>query len=293
MQMNSHQCFSLIIPTYNRARFLDVTLNQLAAIDYPVAHFEVIIVNNNSSDNSETVIQKFIKQKKMTNLSYIFETSQGRSHAMNKGIRAAKFSKIISLDDDLIFPPTLLKKYQELWSKYPEAAMIGGPVDIKAPTEQHFKLPENYKWMLGYLSMGNKIKKLKFPDMLFAANLSFDLNKIKGKEIFSTSLGIHSRYGYLYAEDMEFCWRLLLNGKKILYSPNLKLINIVENERLNIFYVISRIKRAGKERKIIDDLFKIRFKTYKPYSFTSQILSSNLNFYDLIAEFFFLLGYKL
>ncbi len=89
---------SIIVATYNRAHILSHCLQSLVEQNVPQDTFEVIVINNNSSDNTQEIVQCFCG--KIKNLKLIEEKKQGLSHARNAGIAAAQTPWIASLDDD-------------------------------------------------------------------------------------------------------------------------------------------------------------------------------------------------
>jgi glycosyltransferase involved in cell wall biosynthesis len=98
--------FSVIIATYNRARDLRETLASLAKLS-PRGDWEVIVVDNNSDDATRRVVEQAAEGFPVE-LRYLFESRQGRSPALNTGIRAARGSIIATTDDDVRVPPDWL-----------------------------------------------------------------------------------------------------------------------------------------------------------------------------------------
>jgi glycosyltransferase involved in cell wall biosynthesis len=90
---------SIIIPTYNRADDLDKTLQSIAGLS-PTNAWEVIVVDNNSTDHTRAVVSEASK-KFPTELRYVFEGEQGRCAALNAGIRASRGAIILTTDDDV------------------------------------------------------------------------------------------------------------------------------------------------------------------------------------------------
>jgi glycosyltransferase involved in cell wall biosynthesis len=95
--------FSIIIATYNRAADLRETLRSIARLS-PSGAWEVVVVDNNSRDNTREVVQDAAREFP-TDLRYIFEAEQGRSAALNAGIRAARGEVILTTDDDVRIDP--------------------------------------------------------------------------------------------------------------------------------------------------------------------------------------------
>jgi len=91
--------FSIIIPTYNRAGFIAKTLTSVLKQEY--AHFEVIIVDDGSTDNTPDVVKPFLGEK----VFYFKKQNEERAAARNFGISKAKGDYITFVDsDDLLYP---------------------------------------------------------------------------------------------------------------------------------------------------------------------------------------------
>ena len=98
--------FSVVIATYNRADELPRTLDSLSEMK-TTGPWEVVIVDNNSSDNTRDVVLERVGSFPVP-LHYIFEREQGRSAALNAGIRAARGEIIAITDDDVRVDPEWL-----------------------------------------------------------------------------------------------------------------------------------------------------------------------------------------
>src|SRR5690242_4783275 len=105
--------FSVIVATYNRADELVKTLESLKGLESNDP-WEVIIVDNNSSDNTREVVLEQVGSFPVP-LHYIMEREQGRSAALNAGIRAANGEILAITDDDVrVDPRWLLNAEQAL-----------------------------------------------------------------------------------------------------------------------------------------------------------------------------------
>ena len=91
---------SVIIPTYNRTAYLVKCLDAVAAQTADPAIFEVIIVDNNSTDNTQDVCSRFIRAHPTLHVRYLRETKQGASYARNRGVAEACGGIVCFLDDD-------------------------------------------------------------------------------------------------------------------------------------------------------------------------------------------------
>jgi glycosyltransferase involved in cell wall biosynthesis len=94
--------FSIIIPTYNRAHLICKTLKSV--LEQVYKNFEVIIVDDGSTDNTSLIVHEFIKKNDLTNFHYYFKENAERGVARNYGIEIAKGKWITFLDsDDLLY----------------------------------------------------------------------------------------------------------------------------------------------------------------------------------------------
>src|SRR5947209_8426106 len=95
--------FSIVIATYKRAAVLKDTLASLSHLK-PDAPWEVIVVDNNSPDNTRQVVEAAALSFPVP-LTYAFERQQGRSAALNCGFRLASGDIIVTTDDDVRVEP--------------------------------------------------------------------------------------------------------------------------------------------------------------------------------------------
>lgn len=113
---------SVIIPTYNSERTLKQCLASISNQTYK--NYEVLIINNNSTDNTKQIIKEF--EKKSKKIKYIFEKNKGRSSARNSGIKKAKGKIIAMTDSDCIVPKDWIEKLTLPIIKDNENAIVGG-----------------------------------------------------------------------------------------------------------------------------------------------------------------------
>src|SRR5450759_1349913 len=107
---------SVIICTYNRANSLADTLLCLTKQSYETVNWELIVVDNNSNDNTKEIISEY--SKKLPNLIYKFEPQQGLSFARNLGIHSAHGAIIAFTDDDVLPEFDWLIQIQNNMEKY-------------------------------------------------------------------------------------------------------------------------------------------------------------------------------
>jgi glycosyltransferase involved in cell wall biosynthesis len=104
--MDTVPVFSIIIPTYNRAGLITGTLNSVLNQTYQ--SFEIIIVDDGSTDNTENVLQPFLQQ--YSNIFYFKKNNEERGAARNYGTMRAMGDYVTFLDSDDIFYPNHLQE---------------------------------------------------------------------------------------------------------------------------------------------------------------------------------------
>src|SRR6516164_6667228 len=100
---------SVVLCTHNRCESLAKALASAACLELPkLLDWEVLVVDNNSTDRTREVAEEFCRRYP-THFRYIFERQQGKSHALNTGIREAQGDVIAFIDDDVTVEPTWLR----------------------------------------------------------------------------------------------------------------------------------------------------------------------------------------
>ena len=133
--------FSVVIPLYNKAHTITRTLGTVLSQKYK--DFEVVVVNDGSTDNGLEVIRNFTQDPR---LRIIEQENQGVSAARNKGVASAKHEYIAFLDGDDEWKPDYLLKLSEAITKYPKAGMFCCAGTVRnADGSQVYRIAEKYK----------------------------------------------------------------------------------------------------------------------------------------------------
>jgi len=103
---------SVIVTCYNYAKYLEVCLKSILNQTYQ--DFELVIVNDGSTDDTDEIVSKFLDNKKVR---YINQSNTGQAIATNNGIRAASGELIAFLDADDLWEPTKLEKQVRLFTR--------------------------------------------------------------------------------------------------------------------------------------------------------------------------------
>src|SRR5262245_59912347 len=117
---------SVVISTYNRADRLPVALDALLSQQTNVA-YEIIVVDNNSTDSTAAVLASAIKRSR-GRLRSVFEGRQGLSYGRNTGIVMARGGIITFSDDDVRVAPNWIDELHKTFVAHPEIDYVGGRV---------------------------------------------------------------------------------------------------------------------------------------------------------------------
>jgi glycosyltransferase involved in cell wall biosynthesis len=118
---------SVVICTWNRAPLLDQALTQLRALEAPPGvSWELLVVNNNCTDDTDAVITRHAPALPVRRL---FEGRPGKSHAANLAVAEAQGGLVLWTDDDVLVEPDWLAQYVRAAAAWPDAAFFGGVVE--------------------------------------------------------------------------------------------------------------------------------------------------------------------
>ncbi|MBN2732203.1 MAG: glycosyltransferase family 2 protein [Balneolaceae bacterium] len=235
---------SIIICTYNRAEYLRDSLNSLLNTPAAASLFEVLIIDNNSTDHTKTVTEETIASFPNKSIRYVRETAQGLSHARNRGIKEAQASILLFLDDDITANPHFIPAWLSFFDEHPEAAGGGGKIhvqfdDPRPPWMSHFLMP-----LLGYHDLGNSVKKYPPGKYPFGGNMAFRRKVFDQYGGFNTELGRKGKH-LMASEEKEF-YRRLQGKEDIYYVPRAFLHHRVNKKRLTRGYIKKQALGLGK-----------------------------------------------
>jgi glucosyl-dolichyl phosphate glucuronosyltransferase len=242
---------SVIISTYNRSKYLRQTIESLYNQTYSKEKWELIIVDNNSSDDTQELVES--NKKKFNNLSYYFEKNQGLSISRNKGALLAKSEYIMFLDDDAApfsdWVENIIKHIRNTYS----IAAFGGPIYPNWEGPQPSWVPLKLLQFYTYLYYGKESLELNSLGKytLLGANLGFEKKMFFEFNGFLTTLG---RVGnnLISGEETHLLNNIFKIGRPILYMADCGVNHIVLPERRNIFFLLKRLYYDGISQVLID-----------------------------------------
>lgn len=230
--MNEPLDVSVIICTYNRCELLPAALESVLAQQTDGASYEVIVVDNNSKDNTAQVVKEFIARGH-TNLRYLFEGRQGKSYALNTGIGNARAPIIAVTDDDICVEPKWLAAIKRAFDEHPEVDYVGGKVLPRWEGEPPAWLTPEHWAPLALQDYGDEpfYSNAKRPVCLLSISVRREAFDRVG--YFSTDF---LRIGASSTEDHEIQIRLWRAGRQGMYVPSIVVIADVQADRMTKSY---------------------------------------------------------
>jgi glycosyltransferase involved in cell wall biosynthesis len=228
---------SVIVGTYNRCNVLRGALESLMNQDCAGTQYEVILVDNNSTDETRAMVENLRDSLGYDNLVYCFEGNQGVSHARNTGIAAARGRIIAFTDDDIRPARNWIASINQGFRKFPNADCIGGKVLPQSITAFPVWLTGKHWTPLALLDLGDGQMELDVRNGpgLVAANLAVRSSVFSDVGVFHPHLQrVKNSIGSM--EDHEFQLRLADAKKCLMYLPELVVYAHVLEERLTKDY---------------------------------------------------------
>ena len=226
------KALTVAICTYNRAPRLRAALRALTAQQDSATPIEIVVIDNNSTDATCSVVQSFGEA-----VRYVFEGRQGLSYARNAAIEAATGDVIAFTDDDVEVAAGWTAMLMQAFAEHPEVDCVGGRILPRWSAPPPPWLTRAHWGPLALQDHGDapRVFDIHTPLCLIGANVAFRRSVFARVGPFSPALqrvgdGIGS------TEDHEMLLRLYASGGKALYQPNLLVTSEVPPDRLTRDY---------------------------------------------------------
>lgn len=254
---------SAIVSTRNRAKQLATVIQCLGSQkNIENLNWEIVIVDNNSSDNTKEVAYAFCEGTNLK-VNYIFEPKTGLSNARNSGILASKGSFLLFIDDDVLIPKEFICNALFGVKEFPEFHIFGFRLlpdwqeVLKPPF--WFTIKKPFALIQSFLPIHDLgAETLQYPNR-YAKNPIGACFLVK-KEVFEKLGPFREDLGAGQSgvcEDTEFFWYAMINKFKILYWPFASLYHPVDPERLTASYLHKWYFNLGKSLYLIKNTGRI------------------------------------
>jgi glycosyltransferase involved in cell wall biosynthesis len=244
----SDPLFTVVICTYNRAKLLAGALETVCAQTLEASRYEVLVVDNNSTDETATVVAEAGRGD--TVVRYVFEPRQGLSFARNCGYRAARGEYVAYLDDDCKVPPGWLATAEQVIASA-RHAIFGGPYFAFYDTAK----PKWFRDEYGSHVQGEISRALTDQEYLDGANMFIRRALLRDQGGFSPEFGMTGR-GLGYGEEVRFQRRLreMHPDVSIYYEPRLYVYHLVSPQKMTLGWKLRQMFVIGRDwHRVIHD----------------------------------------
>ena len=225
-----------IVCTYNRARYIGPLLDSIAANDLDNREYEILLVDNNCTDNTKEICVAFAKAHPEVQFQYTQEPEQGLSAARNRGIKEAKGDIIVYIDDDALVDPNYLRDYADWFAAHPETMACGGPIIPLYETQEPIWMsPYTRTLLTAWMDYGCKVReypKGRFPG---GGNAAYRKSVFDTVGLFNTELG-RKGDSLMGAEEKDIFDKMHAFGMQVLYLPTPILHHIIPQKKLEKDY---------------------------------------------------------
>lgn len=242
--MEQYPFITIIIPTYNRAEMLGVTIESFVNQQYPHDKYEIIISDNNSSDNTKNIVSEW-QSKSDVKIKYIFEGRQGVHYARNSAAKIAEGEMLYFTDDDMIADGFLLSELVKVFNLDPQIGTATGLVLPKFNSEP----PE---WVAKFLINANlSLTDKDKPEDLIVSKHDigvYSCHQAIVRDVFFRSGGFNpENTAGVWLGDGETGLNIKIKalGCKFAYTSKAVIYHMIPKSRATLQYLIKRIGNQG------------------------------------------------
>lgn len=238
----SGKLVSIVICTFNRAELLRSAVASILKHSCVGCDPEVIVVDNNSTDNTEAVVKEFGRK-----IRYVKEPNQGLSHARNRGLAEANGRFIGFIDDDCKVAAGWLAKAVDIAQRN-EADVFGGPF-------QPFYLDEKPKWYKDqYGSFGYRdaspARVLRNDEYVYGGNMFVRRELLEAIGGFNVSLGMKGgELGYWEEIEMQDRIRKRKPAAVSFYCSELFVYHLVRQEKMRVTWRFAQAAALARKAR--------------------------------------------
>lgn len=241
---------SHIICTFNRAPFLKKALKALSLQTYPhLSEMEIVIIDNNSTDDTHTVVQDFIKEFPKLAVTYAKEEKQGLSNARNKGIEVSKGEWLAFLDDDAHIHADYTTQVLDFIMENSNVKAIGGPILLDFESEPPRWYTNYLGSLFGYFIPYNETMAFTKKSYPRGSNMIFHRSLFDTYGVFNPKLG-RSGGDMMGSEEKDIFQRIYEGDEHVYYLHTAIMYHLVPDFRTTQEFIKKQAIGVGMSEHI-------------------------------------------
>ncbi len=237
---------TVAICTWNRSKLLHETLTRLVEIKDTCDDWELIVVDNNSTDDTQEVLKNFLGKLP---LRILIEKRQGLSHARNLALQECQSDLLVFTDDDVLVGSDWIRAYRNVVDRFGnDIAFFGGAVYPWFEVEPSPSLVEAIPTVgMGFCGVElPELHDISHDSAILPVGANFAFRKsLIGKLVFRTDLGLVGG-ARIVGEEVEFMRGLLDEGKRGVWVQNAEVKHWVPQFRISKKYLKRHLFDLGR-----------------------------------------------
>ena len=211
---------TLLVCTFNRSKDLRELL-ETALVQETDSKFdyEVLVIDTNSDDDTKEIVESFISAGHRR-LRYSFESKQGKSFALNRGLEEARGRFYAIVDDDFILPPNWTREMMEGFRSHPEVSAVSGKVLPLWQEQPPSWLTVDHWSAIAMADYGDTAFYADSENQICLLACAFRTADVKAVGGYDTQLGV-TRDQIGGTEDLDILKKLWAAGHKGIYLPHI------------------------------------------------------------------------
>jgi glucosyl-dolichyl phosphate glucuronosyltransferase len=237
--MSSSPTISAVVCTHNRAAFLRQALDSLAGQTLVRTRYEVIVVNNGSTDETLATVRECQVDQRQCVVRLVDEPALGLGYARNTGWKAAQGDYVAFMDDDARADPGWLERALNLFEDSRPAPIAAGGQVLPWYLSQK---PAWYKDEYEVRSWGPELRRLSAGESFSGSNMIFAKNILHQLDGFDVDVGMRGERVSMGEETVLFdeIWKKFGEQAILLYAPDLIVYHAVTSSKMTLRYHLSR-----------------------------------------------------
>ncbi len=241
---------SIIFCTYNREKYIYNAMKSIVDQDFSYFGYEIVLVNNNSTDSTESICRQFQADYPQVDFRYFVEMNQGLSYARNRGVKESRGDILIFVDDDATVFDHYLSSINLFFQAHPGVGACGGPIVPVYEAEKPKWLSHYTEQLIGgALYEGDKVKPFRNGKYPGGGNSAFRREIFEKYGLFNVELG-RKGTGLIGAEEKDLYDRLTRGKEAFYYLPQMGIHHYIPEKKLTEAHFKELTYSIGKSERI-------------------------------------------
>lgn len=246
---------TLAICTFNGAARIQATLDHVASQIAKGVNFEVLVVDNASTDATVEIVHSAWPTSLADKLRVVREPRPGVANARLRAIREARYTILSFIDDDNWISSNWVSAISDIFEAHPNVAIVHAHSAANLTVPE----PDDFPIFSGWLAIGSLVEYegvvKRRPISFWTAGISLRLAALEFLEDPNFTFALTGRIGgrTLGGEDHELCLCILLAGWDAYATRTIGFVHDIPCSRLNRSYIEQLVENGGRSRRILNE----------------------------------------